>query len=934
MEGYTMENNNKKYDVGIVGWWYNLNYGGTLTYFALNNVISELGYSVLMIQRSCPKNYTPQENTVPRRFANKHYNISDRYTFDELTKLNQICDRFVVGSDQLWNPNMPEYSGPEFFLSFAEQDKIKVAYATSFGNVDHCDSKFIEKYKPYLHDFDHISVREKYSVDMCQSDFDLKVAHVCDPIFLCDKQVFDKASDESKLNLPQTYVVQYLLDPNPEKMKACRYIREKLKLNRHMNFTDLQDIEARIKAFEGEDVNANAEIEDLLKAYKNADFIITDSFHGTCLAIIFNKPFISIANKQRGEKRFVSLMENLSLSTHLLHDIDDLYKTERFFESPNYRITNEIVNLQKNRGLIWLKNALSHPVKKKPLKILAKPAINTEKAKTMIDEKVSKLYSNPDFIKIRILGTLLRDYGIKHIVISPGGRDVPLVRMFEYNEDHFILHYVTDERSAAYYGLGIAAQLQKPVACVCTSGTAVSNYLPAVTEAFFTGVPLILITADRYDVYHGQGEDQTIPQKNVFQDVIKREVTLPELSGYRAEYQTRRDISDCILETTHHTPGPVHINVGIGDIGAGANVDRQYWKILPWINPHILRVGLNDGNTQLERWLKELKKSKRILIVYGQNAPLNDEQLNSLNSFASKFNCVIATDFLSNIDCRYSVSPYNLLQTIPQKEYNEQLAPDILISVGGKRLMNDPLTFKVRNGPGYTRHWSVAPDGKIKDFYFRLTSVLEMTQDNFFNWFSSHSDQDQVNDGEYYEKWLIHVKKHSFPQITNFNAHYIQSKFIPAIPENSILHLGVGQSFYDCRRYEMKKSIHVFCNMGTNGIDGCTSTFLGQCAVVEHKLCFLLVGDLSFFYDMNSIWNKPLNNRIRILLVNNNGTGLLRGHNLKGISSVHNTTAKGWVESTGFKYMSADTKEEFDKKLPEFLSPDSKDPLFFEVLCD
>ena len=227
----------------------------------------------------------------------------------------------------------------------------------------------------------------------------------------------------------------------------------------------------------------------------------------------------------------------------------------------------------------------------------------------------------------------------------------------------------------------------------------------------------------------------------------------------------------------------------------------------------------------------------------------------------------------------------------------------------------------------------MTPDGKIKDFYFRLSSVIEVSQDYFFEWFANHAGN-IINDGEYYGKWRKLADKFNPPQHNVYNAHYVQSKFIPAIPANSLLHLGVGQSFIDTRRYVINNSVSVFCNMGTNGIDGCTSTFMGQCSVVKDKLCFLLVGDLSFFYDMNSIWNKQLDKNIRILLVNNNGTGLLRGHNLKNISSVHNTTAKGWVESTGFEYISANTKEEFEQKLRYFISNEPQKALFFEVLCE
>lgn len=550
------------------------------------------------------------------------------------------------------------------------------------------------------------------------------------------------------------------------------------------------------------------------------------------------------------------------------------------------------------------------------------------------DSAVEALHKNPDFVKIRLLATLLRDYGIKHIVLSPGGRDVPLVRMFEYNESQFILHRVTDERSAAYFGLGIAAQTHKPVVCVCTSGTAASNFLPAVTEAYYTGIPLIVVTADRYQIYLNHGEDQTIPQRHIYDGVVKKSVTLPEGSGYKAEYQTRRDISDCILETTHNVFGPVHINIAIDNISIGSRVSREHWKLLPQrINPHILRVGASDGEAAMMRWTETLKKSEKILVVYGQNPPPTERQLKNIEKFASKFNCVIVTDFISNLDCAYSLKPYNMLQAISQEEFNTQLSPDILITVGGKRLMNDPLTFKIRGGKPDIRHWSVTSDGKIKDFYFRLTSVIEASQDYFFEWFAERAG-DIINNGVYYGKWKNMSEKYPAPPIKGFNAHYIQSRFIPSVPENSLLHLGVGQSFYDCRRYVMKKNVEVYCNMGTNGIDGCSSTFMGQCSVVKDRLCFLLVGDLSFFYDMNSIWNKNPSKNVRILMVNNNGTGLLRGHNLKGISSVHNTSARGWVESTGFKYMSAGTKEEYDEKLGYFLSGESDKALFFEVFCE
>ena len=670
-------------------------------------------------------------------------------------------------------------------------------------------------------------------------------------------------------------------------------------------------------------------MENFIKAYDSAQYIITDSFHGTCMSYIFRKNFNVYFNEQRGSDRFVALMDILKLQDRRIYDTDSLDSIKNNknigFNVLWDEAEKKVTKLGKDSWL-WLNNGMA-TLERDQVRIPSKYNIFNDLL------AIDKLHNNRDFRNIRILATLLRDYGVKHIVLSPGGRDVPLIRMFEYNSEQFILHRVTDERSAAYYGLGIATQLKKPVACICTSGTAASNFLPAVTEAYYTGIPLIVITADRYGIYLNHGEDQTIPQKHIYSDVVKMEVTLPEADGWKSDYQARRDVASCILETTHNGFGPVHINVPIDNISVGANLPKANWTLLPYIYPHILRVSFLQGQSDMLRWRESLKKSDRILIIYGQNTMPTDKQKKNIRKFTLKYNCVIVTDSISNFHGDYTLMPYNMLQSISQEIFDKELSPDIVITVGGKRLMNDPLTFKLRNGLGNIRHWSVTPDGKIKDFYFRLTSVIESTDDYFFEWFAENAGE-IVNNGTYYEKWRNLTEKYSSPTITRFNSLYIQSKFLPAIPKGSILHLGVGQSFYECRRFKIDNSVEVYCNMGTNGIDGCTSTFMGQCAVVDDKLCFLLVGDLSFFYDMNSIWNKPLKKNIRIMLVNNNGTGLLWAHKLQAVSSVHNTSAEGWVKSTGFDYISARTKEEYDDKLKYFLSNSSEKALFFEVFCE
>lgn len=349
----------KKYDVGIVGWWSNLNYGGTLTYYALNRAIENTGRTVLMVQRSCGANDRPREDTVPKNFARKHYNISRRRTYNELPSLNDVCDAFVAGSDQLWNPHLMQWSGAEFFLSFVSRERTKVAYATSFGNIDHCDAPFVERYRPLLAELDAISVREDYAVDICRREFGLPAVQLCDPVFLCDPDEYRRIADDSGRKYPERYVMNFILDPDGEKLKASRYIREKLGITGSVNYTDLQDVEAKVAGFEGEEVCANAPIEDWVKAYRDAEFVVTDSFHGTCLAVLFNKPFISLANRKRGEKRFVSLLKWLGLMDRLVYQPADVMEKADLFDPIDYDAVNARIAQYRAQGLAWLEDALN-----------------------------------------------------------------------------------------------------------------------------------------------------------------------------------------------------------------------------------------------------------------------------------------------------------------------------------------------------------------------------------------------------------------------------------------------------------------------------------------------------------------------------------------------------------------------------------------------
>lgn len=936
-----------RFDVGIIGWWFASNYGSSLTYFALARILENTGRRPIFIH--VPKlDGTPWDKDIQQTvsFIGKRFRIANYRDMAHINEVNGFCDSFMLGSDQMWTPLATNLVGYTFFLDFVALDKKKIAFSTSFGQDKfEADEKICQTAGDYLKRFDAISVREYTGVDICKNKFGVDAEQIIDPVFLLSAKDYDELAESVSVDVPKKYLLSYILDPTPEKERAVEDIAKKEGLE-ILSVFNMRDYEKNAEKWSIGRKLPRPTTEEFLCYVKNCSYLVTDSHHGACMGIIYERPYVAITNASRGVTRFETVAKAFGLESRVLYDPRDALTNEEIHKPIDYVSVLEKIEAEKKRASKWLENAFNKET------VPASETVNTMEAKVNAlqrslnncERRIASLNgasktSSPapslnnsfDFIKIRYLATLLRDYGVKHIVLSPGGRDVPIIRMFENNESEFVLHRVTDERSAGYYGLGIASQLNTPVACICTSGTAASNYLPAVTEAYFTGVPLIMVTADRIGVYHGQGEDQTIPQKDIYKDVVKMAVSLPDFGGGATEHQIKRDISSCILESTHNGNGPVHINIPIQDISVGANSPKEQWKLLPRINPHILRASFNDGDKEMHKWVDALKKSPRILIVYGQNKPLSKEERADIDRFASKYNCVIVTDSISNYSSDYSLNPFNMLNQISQEEFDKNLKPDILITVGGKRLMNDPLTFKIRASSGI-RHWSVVPDGKIKDFYFRLTSVIESTQGQFFRWFADNSGITR-NDKKYLNTWKEYASKYSIKPIEAFNSLYIQDKFFPCLPKNSFVHLGVGQSFFFVRRQDIDPSVEVYCNMGTNGIDGCTSTFMGQCEV-DDRLSFLIVGDLSFFYDMNGIWNKPLKKNMRILLVNNNGSGLLRNHNLKAVTSVHNTSAEGWVKSTGFEYMSAHSKEEFENKLKAFMSKEGEKPLFFEVFCD
>lgn len=350
---------NYRYDVGITGWWYNDNYGGALTYYALHQVVQNMGLSVLMIAKASKSpDYKPNVNAIPYRFALKHYDISETYHPNELGKLNAVCKNFISGSDQLFNPTLWAYSGPQYFLDYVDPLNNRIAYGSSFGNGYVANDDFTMKASYWLRRFDYLSVREDYAVDIMREQFGLEAKHVLDPVFLCDVKEYEKLAETSKAKTPQKYILSFFLDPNEEKRKAILELAEYFDMP-YVNLVHAADIDENVKKLNLDNTKGDADIEDWLYYYKNASFVITDSYHGTCFAIIFQKPFISVANLQRGAKRFESLLRATELTERLTYNIEEILQRTELLQPVDYERVAEILQPKIEDNYNWLKNALT-----------------------------------------------------------------------------------------------------------------------------------------------------------------------------------------------------------------------------------------------------------------------------------------------------------------------------------------------------------------------------------------------------------------------------------------------------------------------------------------------------------------------------------------------------------------------------------------------
>ena len=536
------------------------------------------------------------------------------------------------------------------------------------------------------------------------------------------------------------------------------------------------------------------------------------------------------------------------------------------------------------------------------------------------------------------LVALLKAHGITHIVLSPGSRNAQLIHSLAGDSD-FTCYSVVDERSAGFFALGIIQALNCPVAVCCTSGTAALNLGPAVAEAFYQQLPLLVITADRPAAWAGQMDGQTIPQVGLFGKLVRHAVQLPEISNPEEEWHCNRLINEAILSLDNQERGPAHINIPLSEPLFGFGTASL---------PDVRVIRRAKPLTMLPDeagYRKRFHSFSRRMIVVGQLPPENGLAV-LLKRLAADPQTVMLADHLANITAgdysRFDV----VLRTASEKKLQE-LTPDLVITLGG-HVVSKRLKQFIRKA-SIDELWQISPAGEVTDMFQQVTDIVTSDPETFLRHLAEDACDDKpalprnnstsvdLETETFAERWKKACEL-VVPPHPGYSDLYTVGALLDKLPEKSSLQLANSQSVYLSQLFSISDSVYRFCNRGTNGIEGSLSTAVGYAGATK-RLTFLLTGDLSFFYDMNGLWNRHVTPNLRILLNNNGGGGIFdtlpglnQSETLTGyITANHTTSARGWAEQRGFTYLSASNAEELQKQLPLLLNPESDSPVILEV---
>lgn len=523
---------------------------------------------------------------------------------------------------------------------------------------------------------------------------------------------------------------------------------------------------------------------------------------------------------------------------------------------------------------------------------------------------------------IEHLAEILFRRGIKNLVVSPGSRNAPILEAF-CKRRSFRCIPVVDERSAAFFALGMAQQLQQPVALACTSGSAPLNYAPAIAEAYYQRIPLLVITADRPLEYIDQGDGQTIRQQNMFANIIKKSFQLPQsLKSSDDLWYAGRQISEALNALSYPVAGPVHINIPFTEPLYGAEFEGWPEPKDFFLTPTQTTIRAETLHLLAEEWAMHKKK----LVIAGQMSPDCSLQAH-LNELALDPSVVVLTETISNLHGPDLVAWIDrCLAAMPKGD--PEYVPDLLITIGGP-VVSKVIKSWLRNSP-VKSHWHIDPEDLAMDTYQHLTRVFAMEPCSFLQQFKTRIQQGTFTYGERFRMLSLKARERhqAFLKDCPYSDLKIFEAIVAGIPADYQVQLANSTAVRYAQLFDYTHELRFDSNRGVSGIDGCTSTAAGA-AFASGKNTLLITGDLAFFYDSNGLWIKNLPKNLKIILIHNGGGGIFRflnGPESTGLleeyfEARHQTSAQHLCKAFGVDYHFASDPESLKAGLENIFSP-------------
>ena len=525
---------------------------------------------------------------------------------------------------------------------------------------------------------------------------------------------------------------------------------------------------------------------------------------------------------------------------------------------------------------------------------------------------------------VQMLIYLMKQHGVKKVIVSPGTTNVTFVASIQ-NDPFFELYSAADERSAAYMACGLAAETGEAVALSCTGATASRNYIPGLTEAYYRKLPVLAITSTQHTGRIGQLCAQVIDRSVIQNDIALKSVQIPLINTEEDEWDCNLKLNGALLALRHRGGGPVHVNLMTQYSRNFDVAELPEYRV-------IRRVGIRDE-------FPEIADNKRIAVFVGAHLPWSNDLTKDVDEFCEKYNVVVLQDHTGNYHGKYGVE-YSLVAA--QKHKYETREMDLLIDIG--EMSGAYMNLRPKEV------WRISADGEIRDRWRKITKIFDMEEQDFFIHYNKiRADAQKTS---YYDECISELDQlmKKIPELP-FSNDWIASVTADKIPGGSALHLGILNTLRSWNFFHVNNDVDCFCNTGGFGIDGVMSSCVGASFANPDRLHILVIGDLAFFYDLNSIANHKEEKNLRILLINNGCGTEFKNYNhfasqfgdvaneyMAAMGHYGNKSpelVRHYATDLGFEYLAASTKEEYLSQVERFLIPEITDkPMLFEVFTE